>query len=263
MDGTGCDPRDHPFFRALRSLPRPIIVAHRGWSARFPENTLCAFDAAVGAGAEMLEFDVHETADGHCVCIHDETLDRTTDAVARFGRDAIGVASTTLAEIRALDAGGWFEPRFTGERVPTLASVLDRLAPKLLLMLEHKGGSVTTLLESLVSHPARQRVMVQSFDLDFVAECRSRAPWLALGALGEGVLDDDRWRRITELGIGLVHWNVHDLRADDLAKIRGADLLSCVYTANSEVEWLGCATMGITAVTTNHPDRLAGLRNRG
>ncbi|MGE0142586.1 MAG: glycerophosphodiester phosphodiesterase [Planctomycetota bacterium] len=263
MDGASFDPRDHPFFRALRTLPRPVIVAHRGWSARFPENTLSAFDAAAGAGAEMLEFDVHETADGHCVCIHDETLDRTTDAVARYGRDSIAVASTTLAEIRELDAGSWFEPRFAGERVPTLGSVLDRHAPQLLLMLEHKGGTVTNLLEELESHPARHRVMVQSFDLDFVAECRTRAPWLALGALGEGRLDHDRWRRITELGVGLIHWNVHDLRSSDLSMIRGAELLSCVYTANSDVEWMGCSSMGITAVTTNHPDRYAELRRRG
>ncbi|MBI9083208.1 MAG: hypothetical protein JEZ11_06380 [Desulfobacterales bacterium] len=100
------------FFRS-----HPLIIAHRGVSARFPENTLAAFAAALDAGAEMVELDVTLTRDRHLVVIHDDTLDRTTD-----GRGE--VAALTLSELGQLDAGFWFDPAFSGERIPTLDEVL-------------------------------------------------------------------------------------------------------------------------------------------
>ena len=93
----------------------PVNVAHRGASARYPENTLASFRAAVEAGAGGLELDVHLTRDGHPVVTHDASVDRTTDG---FG----AVAGMTLAEVRRLDAGGSGRP---DERVPTLREVLS------------------------------------------------------------------------------------------------------------------------------------------
>src|SRR3954463_888507 len=93
-------------------------VAHRGYSAVAPENTLPALTAAARAGATYVEFDVRTTADGVPVVIHDRTVDRTTSGTGL-------VADLTMDEVRALDAGSWFAPAYAGLRVPLLTEVLD------------------------------------------------------------------------------------------------------------------------------------------
>jgi glycerophosphoryl diester phosphodiesterase len=95
------------------------IIAHRGYSARAPENTLAAVEKAIEAGADAIEWDVHVAACGTPVVIHDETLDRTTNGAGP-------VRGRTLAALRELDAGRWFGPSFAGERIPTLAEALAR-----------------------------------------------------------------------------------------------------------------------------------------
>jgi glycerophosphoryl diester phosphodiesterase len=94
------------------------IIAHRGFSAAAPENTLAAIEAAIAAGADALEFDVHVSRDGTPVLFHDATLKRTTD-----GRGPL--KDHSLAELRALDAGSWFGRGFAGERIPSLAEALE------------------------------------------------------------------------------------------------------------------------------------------
>jgi glycerophosphoryl diester phosphodiesterase len=103
---------------AASGRPRaPEVIAHRGASAYAPENTLAAFRLAREMDADWFELDCTLAAGGEPVVIHDATLDRTTDGAGR-------VAETPLGTIRALDAGSWFDPRFAGERVPTLAEAL-------------------------------------------------------------------------------------------------------------------------------------------
>ncbi|MFN2626908.1 MAG: glycerophosphodiester phosphodiesterase [Mycobacteriales bacterium] len=93
------------------------MIAHRGASAARPENTMAAFIHAIELGADGVEFDVQQTAEGDLVVIHDLTLDRTTD---RRGL----VFETPTHSVRDADTGGWFDSRFVGERVPFLAEVL-------------------------------------------------------------------------------------------------------------------------------------------
>src|SRR5262245_52959971 len=138
-------PSDLPLFTRLRELARqgPVVVAHRGNSHAYPENTLSAFTAAATLGAPMQEFDVQVTADGQLVCLHDATLDRTTDAAARLGPGAL-LAQTTLAQVQQLDAGAWKGAAHAGARVPTLAAALAAMLPRSIPMIEHKAGSAVT-----------------------------------------------------------------------------------------------------------------------
>ena len=99
---------------------RTEIIAHRGASFDAPENTLAGFRACLELRLGF-EFDVEKTKDGHLVCIHDDTVDRTTD-----GEGA--VSELTLQQIRRLDAGSRFDPKFAGERVPTVEEVLKLVA---------------------------------------------------------------------------------------------------------------------------------------
>ncbi len=98
----------------------PLVVAHRGLLLHAPENTLANFRACLELRLGF-EFDVEKTKDGHLVCIHDGTVDRTTDATGK-------VSEWTLEEIRRLDAGSWFDSKFAGEKVPTIEEVLKLVA---------------------------------------------------------------------------------------------------------------------------------------
>ncbi|MEE3004529.1 MAG: glycerophosphodiester phosphodiesterase family protein, partial [Chloroflexota bacterium] len=113
--------------------PRDFInIAHRGASAYTPENTFAAFDKALALGVDNVEFDVHFSADGHIVVIHDDTLDRTTNGSGP-------VTAQTLDRLRSLDAGEWFSAEFKGQSIPTLAHLLERYKGWLHFHIEIKG----------------------------------------------------------------------------------------------------------------------------
>jgi glycerophosphoryl diester phosphodiesterase len=100
--------------------PRPLIVAHRGLLLHAPENTLANFRACLELRIGF-EFDVQRTKDGQLICIHDSTVDRSTNGTGK-------VAELKLEEIRRFDAGSWFDRRFAGEKVPTVEDVLKLVA---------------------------------------------------------------------------------------------------------------------------------------
>ncbi|QDT33267.1 glycerophosphodiester phosphodiesterase [Thalassoglobus polymorphus] len=117
---------------------RPLIVAHRGLLHHAPENTLANFRACLELRLGF-EFDVERTKDGHLVCIHDSTVDRTTNGTGK-------VSDLTLTQIRELDAGSWFDPMFADEKVPTLEEVLRLVAEyshhRVLIAVDLKTGGI-------------------------------------------------------------------------------------------------------------------------
>ena len=115
----------------LEKLKRPWVVAHRGYSGRYPENTASAFEAAIRTGADMIELDVCLTKDRIPVVIHDQTLERTTEGHGL-------VSEFALSEIKKLDAGSWFSPEFKGESIPTLEEVLLQIRGKISINIEIK-----------------------------------------------------------------------------------------------------------------------------
>jgi glycerophosphoryl diester phosphodiesterase len=96
---------------------RPLLIAHRGDPAHAPENTLASFHRAIAKGARAVEMDVRRLADGAWVVFHDPHLGRTTDSSGRLSR-------LSRKSAASLDAGGWFSPRFRGERVPLLSEAI-------------------------------------------------------------------------------------------------------------------------------------------
>lgn len=129
---------------AQKMVRRVGAIGHRGGSfGRAPDNTLAAVRAAIEDGAAGIEVDTRLTADGVCVCFHDSTVDRTTDGTGP-------VAAKTLAELKALDAGSWFDPAFAGERVPTLAEVLAEAKGKVFVYLDLKvRGQAPAILAAI------------------------------------------------------------------------------------------------------------------
>jgi glycerophosphoryl diester phosphodiesterase len=224
-----------------------LVVAHRGAPYAAPENTMAAFRAAAEMGADAIELDVHRSADGEVVVIHDPDLDRTTD---RSGP----VAQLTAAEIRLADAGA-------GERVPVLAEVLDWLPAQLGLVIEIKAlAAVEPTLALLEGKAARRerRLSVISFEGDAIDAVRAGAPDIPTGLLREaGDPFDDGLALVVERGHTALHCFERDL---------GADPGLFVARAEEAGKQLGCWVIDdpdrmrqvtlarLTAFVTNRPD---------
>lgn len=118
---------------SLRSAAKNVrvIIAHRGASAERPECTLAASRRAIEVGATAVEVDVRTSKDGHLVILHDKTLNRTTNGTGSVG-------NMTLAELKKLDAGGWFDKKYRDERIPTLPEVLKACRGKIDVLLDLK-----------------------------------------------------------------------------------------------------------------------------
>ena len=150
----------------------PVIVAHRGAMSERPENTMAAFGRAVELGAGVVEVDVRSTRDGRLVVLHDATVDRTTDGHGR-------VSELELADVRALDAGSWFDEAFAGERVPTLEQVLRWGAGRVDVLLDLKQSDprfVAAVVAAVEAHGDRDRVIVGVRSPEQAREFRRRLP---------------------------------------------------------------------------------------
>lgn len=158
---------------------RPYVMAHRGNMARRPENTLAAFRLALEQGADLIETDLHLSADGVFVCIHDSTVDRTTN-----GRGA--VADMMLAELKQLSAANGFEG-YEDERIPTLAEVIGLLPPGAILALELKTDRFLEpavgrqLAAQLAAAGMTERAVLLSFEMPRVEAVKRVAPEIPIG----------------------------------------------------------------------------------
>ena len=166
------------------SLPgrtRPYVMAHRGNRALLPENTLPAFQRALDDGADILETDLHLTADGVFVCIHDSTLERTTDGSGP-------VATRTLAEIKQFNAAkGW--SGLAPLQIPTLAELAAILPADRALALELKTDRFLEepvcqqLASELAQYGIRQRCVVLSFSLARIQAVKAAAADIPIGLI--------------------------------------------------------------------------------
>ncbi|MFC7878111.1 glycerophosphodiester phosphodiesterase [Isoptericola sp. NPDC057391] len=234
----------------------PAVVAHRGASADAPQNTLAAFDLAGEVGAAMVELDVHLSADGVPMVIHDGTVDATTDGtgeVRRLGRD----------ELQAFDAGAWFGPEFAGQRIPTLAEVLEVVGhhPGLGVLCEYKGRwsaeDVAVTMRVLDAPALEGRLVVQGFDPTTVATLRDVAPQVPRSLLVERPRDDLH-ALLAELDAAAVSPSAA-LVADDpglVAAAHAAGLRVFGWTANDEPTWRTLLDADVDGIITDRPAAL-------
>jgi len=249
-----------PFERLQRVEP-VVVVAHRGASKARPENTLAAFRHAVAQGAAMVEFDVYQSRDGVWVCMHDRTLDRTTDAAAVFGRAELRVDELTFAQLQQLDAGSWFDAAFAGERVATLEQALGAIAPAI-PMIERKGGDAAALVAELRRLDVVDQVLVQAFDWDWLEQVHAAEPRLLLGALGGDDPSPSRLADLERTGARVVHWNHRRLTDEAARSVVQSERLLCVYTVDDEQAFARSVAMGCRMITTNRPGHFVAAAPR-
>jgi glycerophosphoryl diester phosphodiesterase len=240
------------------TVNRPLIFAHRGASKVAPENTLPAFEQAIGLGADGVELDVQYTSDGKLICIHNMTLEKTTNGSGR-------VVSHTLDQIRKLDAGAWFSPQFAGTRVPVLEEVLDLLKGKLLINIELKVlDTRQNGLGADVVKAVRARDMVDQIVLSSFNPFALRAALLAGREFQGGLLlapDLPGWTRWPFTRRYSLAQGVHpELKMVDAAYVEGAKRAGLplrVWTVNEEEGMRRMIGFSVDSIITDYPDRLA------
>lgn len=244
---------------ALRNPEAVGIVSHRGAAALAPENTLAAMRIALEQGVEFVETDVHLTADGVPVLMHDPTLDRTTNGTGP-------VAARTFAEVRALDAGGWFSREYAGEPVPALEEFVGLLARSTTrALVELKGEwsdtEIVQVVEMLRGRHMVNRIALQSFEPETLEMLGSVAPEFARILLTREW--DDRVASLAkEMRVSAVgaRPKLLDRRPELLAELQRVGIGALVYTLNDERRWERAAESGFDLVVTDDPVRFAAWR---
>ncbi|NNC23564.1 glycerophosphodiester phosphodiesterase [Salinisphaera sp. USBA-960] len=251
-------------------------IAHRGASGHAPEETMQAFEQAVQAGADYLELDVQMTSDGHLVATHDTTIDRTTDGEGKLGEH-------TLAQLKELDAGSWFNRKhpdraddaYAGAKLLTLDEIIEHFGADEKYYIETKSpqlypGVEKKLVEILESHDliAQNRVVLQSFRSDSLKRLHalnSDIPLVRLVWYSSETEGGD-FEAIGEYadGIGTNYVNKSGrevISSTFVHKAHEADLFVHVYTINDETVMNRLMDWGVDGIFTNFPDRLATVRD--
>ncbi|MBX3127703.1 MAG: glycerophosphodiester phosphodiesterase [Polyangiaceae bacterium] len=255
----GCKPADNVLL-----CGQPLLIAHRGGGRLRPESTLPAFEHAATLGAHVLELDVHTTADGHVVCIHDATVDRTTDGAG-------AVQGLSLAELQALDAGYRFTTdggathpfRGQGVIVPSLEAVLQQ-HPEAWFSIEIKQrepNMVDALLGVLDANGANQRVVVVSFYDDVVAEVRAKRPTVLTGMGLAEMLElstlDDELEKSYQPATRIVQPPFASITEEMIARAGRLDLRLHAWTVNDRPEMERQLALGTHGIMTDDPALLA------
>jgi glycerophosphoryl diester phosphodiesterase len=245
---------------------RSLVIAHRGFSAIAPENTLPAFSLALQAGVDLVELDYRQSADGQLLVAHDPELDRTTNARLRWDGNHIKFEDKTAWEIRNLDAGSWFDPKYAGTRVPLLSEALDLIQPRAIALLERKSGDVDSIVGLLESKRLIGRVVVQSFDWNFLRALHERIPEQTLAALGPltglpgakrapgvfGQLTGKWLKALHRTGASVVVWN-KQLSRQAVHQAHQQGLKVWVYTINRPELANRLLDIGVDGIITNNP----------
>lgn len=234
-----------------------LTGAHRGASQDAPENTLAAFRRAIEAGADLVEFDVHETADGDVVVIHDEKLERTTN-----GRGEVRKLRT--AELQELDAGSWFSDTFSSERVPLLDEALDVFKGHVVPLIEIKvkkrrapdaGARVVACLER---HGMLEEAVVICREPSRLAEVRAASARVPIAYLTYTKRMARGAARLDSVSGLDIYWKTLSLAlVEDLRKRAGFFLVP--WTVNRRVDQEKLLLLGLETLLTDCPGALRDL----
>ncbi|MGD2122532.1 MAG: glycerophosphodiester phosphodiesterase family protein [Gemmatimonadota bacterium] len=245
----------------MNSRPTPEIIAHRGFSAKAPENTLISLEAAIETGVEAVEFDLHTAACGTPVLFHDTMLGRTTNGVGPLRR-------RPLAHLKALDAGSWFGPQFAGERIPTQDEALSNIKDRVFRVYQDIKGyremeDLDRMVDIVRNRQMADHTVFTSSDWVIMNRLRRYAPEISRaylvddpsklkGGVDRAILDQGA---VLNVGLAIA------LQAPEMieeAISEGVDVMA--WTLNDEAEASQALEMGITRLVTDQVERLLTWR---
>ncbi|MBV4417916.1 glycerophosphodiester phosphodiesterase [Clostridium tyrobutyricum] len=233
-------------------MNRTLNIAHRGFSGKYPENTMMAFRKAVEVGADGIETDLHMTSDGIIVICHDETIDRTTNG-SGFIKDY------TYDEIRKFDAG-------KGEKVPSLDELLNFMKNKnLLLNLELKNDVVNynnlekDTINKIYEYGLEKNVIISSFNHQSMKRVKQYDSSIRTGLLyGSTICKPEEYAK--QMGADALHPLFSLVMDQDVVHdIKKSGILINAYTVNREDEMKKLIGLGIDGIITNYPNILKKL----
>jgi glycerophosphoryl diester phosphodiesterase len=230
---------------------RILLGGHRGNAAECPENTLASFRSAIELGVDVIECDVHRTDDGALAVIHDHLIDRTTDGSGL-------VRDYTMDELKRFDAGSWKDPKFAGERIPSLGEVLEVAKGKVGVAIEIKNlplpyaGIEEAVVDAVRNAGMEQEVVVISFDHRAVKRIGELEPEITTGVLEAsrpvdvlGVMDD------ADADIFCPHWAAVDPAT--AAEVHDVGKLLGVWTVDDGFSLAWSKALPANAIYTNKP----------
>ena len=224
------------------------IIAHRGSSASAPENTMASIRQAIEDGADWIEIDVQESADGEIIVIHDSDLMK----LAGVNIKAWEVTSKDLDEI---DVGGWFAPEFSGERIPTLEAVLAEVKGKSRLVVElkyygHDEQLEQRVIELVESAQMQDEVMIMSLEYAGIQKVRALRPGWKIGLLSARAVGD-----LTRLDADFLAVNMALARPSMVQAVHAAGKEMYVWTVNDALAMSQVMSLGVDGVITDEPKK--------
>lgn len=229
------------------------IIAHRGFSARAPENTLGAFELAWKSGSDACELDVYLTADGKTAVIHDKDTQRTAGV-------KLGVATSSQADLTALDAGSWKGIDWANEKIPTLEQALATMPEgRQRFFIEVKCGAEIVPELQRILEPMKDRaaqLAIIAFNREAAAESKKALPWVKVYRLASGktkdlaqLIADTKADGLDGLDLG-ADWPWDEAM---VKQIRDAGLGLYVWTVNKPADVQRFAKLGVDGITTDDP----------
>lgn len=244
-------------------LPGSVeIIAHRGYSARAPENTNVAMERAIEAGADAVEFDLHAARDGTPVLFHDATLNRTSNGTGP-------VASWSAAQLGRLDAGSWFDPAFRGEPIPALAATLELIGHRVSrVYAEVKGYRNPEDLDRIVEVVAQAGLSAStvfiSMDWEALDRIRVSDPNALIGYIVEvSSRAEEGIERATGDPRALLDYDARILLADRRLAVASltAGIALATWTVNTTAQAAELLSIGVPRITTNEVGALRAWAN--
>lgn len=257
--------------RPFRPIPEPgeppYLIAHRGISAKAPENTLAAFELALKTpGIDMIELDVRLSKENEVIVLHDRTLQRTTtgNGPAR---------NYTLDELKQYDAGSWFHPRFSSERIPTLREVFNLAQSNCWFDIEIKsdfwhrepeGLLERRVLETVAEAGFSDRVMYSSFDHQLIGRLKRMEPGAVTGVLYSILRDFGRLpsKLAGRVGASVFVCGKHELTRTMIQDAHRHNIPLYVYTLNSSADVRAIMALGVQGIISDAADELVSVVKR-
>jgi glycerophosphoryl diester phosphodiesterase len=234
-----------------------LVVAHRGYSSKAPENTMAAFDMAIAAGADYFECDVHKCKSGEIVVIHDETVDKTTNGSGL-------VSDFTLEQLKELSAGysDKFGDQFESERIPTLEEVMKLAKGQIKVEIEIKAQALAAKVVKLVKElKMEQDVIIISFDYNEVKAVKELAPEIETMYLVGAIWGKKELDMVKKIGAEYIGPNgIPSKGKVKMAHEMGIKVLP--YTINDEKAIAKALRNGVDGIATDYPEKAIELRSK-
>jgi len=241
--------------RTLKDDPF-VIIGHRGMPSACPENTIVSQEVARRAGTQWIEDDTQPSKDNVPFVLHDSTVDRTTNGKGN-------IRDLTYAQLKALDAGSWFHPIFTGTRLPTLAEQLEDLATRggnLLLEIKgsHSYNEVKDIIDLIKKYNMTKRVLVQSFDKPSLEHSYAIAPEIPIGLLCN--VEDDPVSTCKKMHLAAYNPDFGSLtkRAEVIEQLHKIGVIIFTWTPDTATDWANMKKLGVDGIITNKATQLQG-----